>query len=506
MRVNIEDVAKILKETKGDELRQLLKHIFSFPCNIDTFAQFFFSHACSNRVPAFHKHLYELLDSDSNDAFAAPRGHAKSTIAGLFYIAWLVVNQREAYIVYVSQSYSKTVQFLTPLRDEFKTNEWLNFVYGDLRPARGVGEDGRDREDCIDVNGIRVEAASFEKNIRGFKYKTMRPTLIICDDIEDDMRVLNPELRIKDSNKLNKIIIPALDIDGRFKFIGTILHIDSLLINKIKQYKGKIFRAVNEDGLLWADRFTQDKLDKIKKDIGSIPFEQEYMNNPVDTTHSLIKREWVEQCFRADISTEDLKTKKFDFICLGVDFAFSDRVSADNSAFVSLGKDGDFYYCFHCETHKGWSLQEQMSYIKDTLYPLYRYDTIALEENSIRGITKNIGDYNLPIKLFWTAAKDPAKNIVTDFKREAMPEARNTVGKINLIMRLGTAFENAQFIIPFKTEKDQAVAKKILNELTSYALAEGKLVESTVHPDIPIAMGLSLEVLSRYGKSSFFFG
>lgn len=504
MKVSNDEFSKLLKEYRNDSdtLREVLKRIFSFSENIGLFAQFFFSHACPNKSPKFHDDLYLLLDKDGNDAFAAPRGHAKSTVAGLFYLSWCVANKTEPYMVYISQSYAKTVQFLTPLRDEFKNNKLLHWCYGRITPTKAKDDDGRDREDCFDVNGLRIEAASFEQNIRGFKYKNIRPTLIIGDDIEDDMRVLNPELRIKDQNKLNRIIIPALDINGRFKFLGTILHPDGLLATKIKQYDGKIFKAINDDGtLLWGDRFTQKKLDAIKKDIGSISFEQEYMNNPIDSTHSLIRREWVEQCFRPDLSMEELRNFHYDFKVLGVDFAFSDRITADDSAFVSLGEKDGFYYVFHCEKAHGWSLNEQMIHIKEVLHHVFRYDQIALEENSIKGITKDIGSYKLPIKLYWTAASDPAER--NNFK--IVTNQRNTIGKINLVMRLGTAFENKQFIIPYKTEKDQQTAKQILNELTSYALADGQLVESGVHPDIPIGMGLALEVLGAYGQAEFFF-
>ena len=78
-------------------------------------------------------------------------------------------------------------------------------------------------------------------------------------------------------------------------------------------------------------------------------------------------------------------------------------------------------------------------------------------------------------------------------------EKRHTVGKINLIMRLGTAFENKSIVIPYKTEKDKYIADKILSECTSFALSEGKLVEAGVHPDIPIALGYALELINQRG-------
>jgi hypothetical protein len=497
MKITKKQVALLIQRCEDDNtLRQLLQYIFSFKENITTFSEVFFPETVTNKIPSFHKEIYELLFNDGNDALAAPRGHAKSSITGIIFLIFCIVNKLEKYIVYVSQNHSKTVQFLDPIRTEFKNNKLLRFVYGDLTPKAARDDEGKDREDCFDVGGCRVEAVSFEKNLRGFKWKNTRPTLIIGDDIEDDQRVLNPELRVKDSNKLNKVIIPSLDINGRFKMIGTLLHHDSLLQSKIKLYKGKIFKACDENinNILWPDRFTKDILLKIKHDIGSVPFQQEYLNNPIDDTSSLIKREWIQQCFRADISKRELLDKEYNMKTLGVDFAFSDRVTADNSAFVGLGENDGFYYILNCEVKHGLSVNEQMRIIRDELHPQYEYDQIGLEENSIKSISKDISHWNLPIKLFWTAGSDPAKRKKPDYD---WSEKRHTVGKINLIMRLGTAFENKKFIIPYKTEEDRRIGDRILAECTSFALSDGKLVEASIHPDIPIALGYALELMNK---------
>lgn len=502
MKITKKQLATIMQKAKDDdELKQLLQHVFSFPENIGLFGEFFFPKTCTNESPEFHKWIYEEMFRQGNGALAAPRGHAKSSVVGIIFLIYSIVNNLEEYIVYISQSYSKTVQFLDPIRNEFKENKLLRFVYGDLTPKAARDDDGKDREDCFDLKGCRVEAASFEKNIRGFKHRNMRPTLIICDDIEDDQRVLNPDLRVKDSNKLNKIVIPSLDIDGRLKMIGTLLHFDSLLSKKISNWGGKIFKACDEDfnNILWPQRFTEAKLRAIrdpKTGIGLIPFQQEYLNNPIDTTASIIKREWVEKCFDHSLSQEDVNKLAFTNKTMGCDFAFSDRITADRSAFVGLGNNQSKYYLTNCNTYKGLSVNEQMVIIKEQLQPIHNFQQIGLEENSIKAISKDIQQWNLPITLFWTSAADPAARKKPDYD---WSEKRHTVGKINLIMRLGSAFEAGLIVIPYKTEADKAIADQILSECTSFALNEGKLVEAGVHPDIPIGLGYALELINQGG-------
>jgi len=495
MKVTKAQVEEIFNKVKDEtKQKEYLKMVFSFKENIEVFSQIVFPETITNKIPDFHQEIYELLFRDGNDALAAPRGHAKTSLTGIVFLIFCIVNNLEKYIVYISQNHSKTVQFIEPIRYEFKNNKMLRFIYGDLTPRPGRDDDGRDREDCFDVGECRVEAASFEKNIRGFKYRNIRPTLIIGDDIESDERVLNPELREKDRMKLNKVIIPSLDIKGRFKMIGTLLHLDSLLYNKVKLYKGQIFKACDADlkNILWPDRFTKEILKKIKYDIGSVAFQQEYLNDPVDSASSIIKREWIEQCFRADLSSEEIYEIEFSMKTMGADFAFSDRISADESAYAGLGLKDNFYYLLHCQKDKGLSVNEQMMILKNELFPRYKYDRMGLEENSIKAISKDIQQWNLPITLFWTAASDPA----TQKRVRDWTDKRHTVGKINLIMRLGTAFENKRFIIPYKTERDKQTAQKILAECMSYALSDGKLVEAGVHPDIPIALGYALELMS----------
>ena len=504
MKVSKQQVGKLFAEVKDEQkLRELLQEIFSYEENIETFSEVVFPETITNTIPEFHGEIYNFLFEDGNGALAAPRGHAKTSCTGIIYLIFCIINNLEKYIVYISQNHAKTVQFIDPIRHEFKHNKMLRFIYGDLTPKPGRDDQGKDREDCFDVGGTRVEAVSFEKNLRGFKYRNMRPTLIIGDDIESDERVLNPELRDKDKNKLNKVIIPALDIHGRFKMIGTILHNYSLLKNKIDLYKGKIFRAcdIELNNLLWPERFTKKILQTIKKDIGSVAFQQEYLNDPIDNRSSLIKREWIEQCKREDLSSEEIYEMDFSMKTMGADFAFSDRITADESAYVGLGLKDEFYYLLHCQKDKGLSINEQMSIMKNELFPRYRYDRMGLEENSIKAISKDIQQWKLPITLFWTAAADPAAKK----KDKSWTDKRHTVGKINMIMRLSTAFENKQFIIPYKTEKDKTMFDRILAECTSYALSDGKLVEAGIHPDIPIALGYALELMNFGGDGAWFF-
>jgi hypothetical protein len=417
-----------------------------------------------------------------------------STTIGVVFISWLVVNNLEKYIVYISQNHTKTVQFVDPLRYEFKNNRRLKWLYGNLSPKNTRDDDGRDREDCVDIAGIRIEAVSFEKNLRGFKYGNMRPTLIIGDDIDSDERVTNPVLRDKDRNKLFKVILPSLDINGRFKMVGTIIHHDCLLKNRLNEYNGKIFRAYDENGVpLWSERFTKEKLEGFRKEYGSAAFESEFMNNPIDNASSLIKREWVEGCF-VDKSVDELD---FDELYLGVDFAFSDRVSADNSAFVDIGvnyhQNGSVknLVLLNGELGKGLSLKQHWEKIKNK-FDANGHDMVLLEENSIKGSVEDVRDLKIPYRMFWMGSRDAQKD-------KQLKSKSKTISKINSINRLAVSFEYKKWIIPYKTIQEKELANRLVSELTSWGLVDGKLEEFGIHPDLPIPLILINEFIRMSG-------
>lgn len=496
MRVELEDVAKTLDKYADNEdlLKEVLRYWFSFEENIDIFSKFCFPEYIKGNVPFFHREFYEYLLDDKDYSWAAPRGHAKSTCVGLIFISWCLVNKKEKYIVYISQNHSKTVQFIEPIRMEFAVNNRLRWLYGDLTPQGTKDDFGRDREDCIDINGCRVEAVSFEKNLRGFKYGNMRPTLIIGDDIESDERVINPILRAKDEDKLNKVIIPSLDINGRFKMIGTILHLDSLLMKKIKTYKGCIYAAENEDGdVLWPERFTREKLDKIKRSIGSVAYQSEYLNNPVDNETSTVKREWVVNSFDSNFAYgyEDM-----DEVYLCVDFAFSDRISADSSAFMDVGIKRDRFgnikkYVLNIIWKKGMSVNEQFDYIKQ-LHWQRNYNIICLEENSIKSVSRDVRDLNLPIKMFWTGSRDSKQKYSV-----GSIDKGKSYSKENAVERLAVEFENGIWVVPYRNETEIRTAERLMGELTSWSKQDGKLIETGQHPDSPICMLLVNELLNK---------
>jgi len=425
-----------------------------------------------------------------------------SSIVGLFFLTWCIVNKRKKYIVYMSQNHEKTIQFIDPIRNEFKHNDRLRFVYGDLSP-KSI-DDESDRQGLIDINGVKVQAVSFNKNIRGFKDKFgNRPDLIIGDDIDDDERVINPDLRKRDRDKLTKQVIPSLanSDDAQFKMIGTIIHWDCLLMNRIRKYDGTIYKActivngvINPKSLLWASFWSVERLQRMKHDIGSVAFNSEYLNNPLESEAALIKREWITACLDESLSYREASKEKYLQRYDGCDFAFGDRVTNDKSAYVALGVGNGPHTIFNIATYKGKSITQQFNLLQQR-HKKFRFTETVMEENSIKGMSKELYNYKLNYYLIWTGNSDTITKIKKDTEFEGK---RHTVSKKNMILRLATTIENGNVRIPYKNEKDKETSNQLIEELLTFALNNGKLVEVGVHADIPIALAMALE---RIGNS-----
>ena len=140
---------------------------------------------------------------------------------------------------------------------------------------------------------------------------------------------------------------------------------------------------------------------------------------------------------------------------------------------------------------KGMSINEQLTLTK-SLHESINYYSIGFEENSIKGSVKDIRELNLPIKMFWTGSRDSG-----DIDKLGNQKTSKTYSKTNAVQRLSVEFENKIWRIPYNTEEQKINAERLLSELTSWALEDGKLIELGSHPDAPISMLLVNEILTK---------
>lgn len=200
----------------------------------DYFVSTYFPHYVRNPEKSeLHKYLFKRLpqiiasEDGENDAIAAPRGEAKSTLVSQLFNLWVIVRKLKHYPVIIMDSIDQAYPMLEAIKAELEFNPRLK---NDFPDACGQGRVWR-MGTIVTANNIKVTVAGSGKKLRGLRHGPYRPDLIILDDIENDEMVRNPEQRDKLAQWLTKTVMPLGEAGGKtdIVYIGTILHYDSVL-------------------------------------------------------------------------------------------------------------------------------------------------------------------------------------------------------------------------------------------------------------------------------------
>lgn len=392
------------------EFAAFLRMAFSFRENVLLMARYIFPHYTAIESPQFHHDLIELLDARGNSGIAAPRGHAKTTIASIVYLAWLVLYRREPFIMVGSETFGLAVMNVNALKMELAENEKIRAIYG--RQESDFWQDGQ----FITSGDVMVMAISYGGRVRGVKHRQHRPTFILLDDMENDKNVRSADQRQFMREWIVKAVLPALAKEGRVKIIGTILHSDSLLANIITgvdEFKSwlqgsRLFKALSIEGdqerALWPALYTLDELKRMRDDPtyehykGSLAFSQEMQNEPLSDVDRIFKATWIDGSvenplryslaermahWRADNpeapESQTWITQNIVEIQAGVDPAISMKTQADYWAMVTVGFDrkGEQWILDVIRTKEG-DVERQAQIVIDN-YLKWRHDKIKVE-------------------------------------------------------------------------------------------------------------------------------
>jgi predicted phage terminase large subunit-like protein len=251
-------------------------------CSTDlyAFAVRYFPHYLKKRSSELHRYLYNTLTREINNtkrkdgmklAVAAPRGNAKSSIVSCIFPIWCMVYNKKHFIIMVSDTVGQAENFLADLKRELENNSRLNRDFGNICQKGPIWK----ADEIVTNNEVRIVALGTGSKIRGRKFGTYRPDLVICDDLENSEMVRSETMRIKVREIwFDKDFIFAgagdsgePDEKTDFFIVGTILGKDSLLNaildpNQYPQWTTRRFKAVKSfsTSSLW------EKWEKLYKD------------------------------------------------------------------------------------------------------------------------------------------------------------------------------------------------------------------------------------------------
>jgi predicted phage terminase large subunit-like protein len=319
-------------------------------------------------TPNCHLEWWDLCCSDNKYvAIAAPRGHGKSTAITHAYVLAAALFRQRKFIILVSDTETQATNFLNDIKEELRNND-------DLIELFGVKDFKKDTETDIivelnDGHTFRIMVRGSEQRIRGLKWPqsdvTLRPDLIVCDDLEGDEQVMNRERREKFRRWFQAALIPCLSIDGILRVVGTILHLDSLLnrlmpedsnkhsvitplktynTNRLNVWTSVRYRAHDEsfDNILWPSRWPREALERERQRLidDGIPevYSQEYLNYPIDESTAYFKRDDFKEIPHFEL--KDIEDGKKNLIYYAaVDFAISTKERSDYTVIAIAGVD-----------------------------------------------------------------------------------------------------------------------------------------------------------------------
>lgn len=171
-----------------------------------------------------------------------PRGAAKSTLGTLAHVLRAAVETREKYIWIVSDTKHQAQTHLENIKAELVDNAQLATAY-----PQAVGIGPRWRSTAIKLrNGVTIEAYGTGQRIRGRRRGANRPTLIVCDDLQNDGHMASAALRQGSRNWFHGTLLNAGTPGTNIINLATALHREALALelHATAGWRSTLFRAI----------------------------------------------------------------------------------------------------------------------------------------------------------------------------------------------------------------------------------------------------------------------
>lgn len=266
------------------------------------------------------------------------RGLAKSVWCDLVIPLWLYINDEDNYLVLVGNTYDKAKILLSDLQAEFEANDLLihdfesQVTFGDWQDGDFTTKDQK----------LTAKALGMGQSPRGLRKKSKRPTLVVCDDLEDKDTIKNPKRQDEVVTWIEQDLIPTMDNKQR-----RYLHPNNNFaprtiqgelekrhpnwkVNRVNAYDPVTYKPT------WHQKYADDHYKLLEQEIGHLAAMAEFNNTP-HVEGKVFRDAWIQW---APVPRID----HYQHLVGYWDVAYSDRDTADYNAIKIWGlKDLNFY-------------------------------------------------------------------------------------------------------------------------------------------------------------------
>lgn len=176
-----------------------------------------------------------------------PRGSAKSTVGTLAFALRAALEGTEPYVWIVSDTRHQAYAHLENIKAELLDNRLLA---ADYPQAVGRGPVWR-AGGIVLCNGVAIEAFGTGQGIRGRRHGAHRPTLIVCDDLQNDGHIQSALQREHSRSWFHGTLMKAGTPRTNVVNLATALHREALAMELHRQpgWRSRIFKAIQR----WPD-------------------------------------------------------------------------------------------------------------------------------------------------------------------------------------------------------------------------------------------------------------
>ena len=260
-----------------------------------------------------------------------PPRHGKSELVSVQFPAWAIGKNKDRNIIEASYSGELATGFGRQARNIIASSE-----YKHLFPSVTLAEDSQ-AKGRWNTNGRGAYAAV---GIGGTLSGRGADILVIDDYCKDRQDAESTVIRESTWDWYTSTARTRLSPDGAIVVLATRWHDDDLIGRILRSENASQWEVIHLPAIaekdeeyrkqgeaLWANHFSLDKLEDIKKDIGSYDFSALYQGVPLDSESQEFRKDFLQ--YRSEADLKDKRLSRY----LTIDLAFSDKETADEIGF-----------------------------------------------------------------------------------------------------------------------------------------------------------------------------
>jgi hypothetical protein len=290
---------------------------------------YFAEHVLGFAIADYHKEWQEAVESWDRVCIEAFRGSGKTCFFAGYYVWKGIFTQKPKNFLIVSNNFEQSKLVLKTIRSMVADNDLLK----EFMP-KGREESWKATELTLQSGSIYY-CRPYGEGIRG-----LRIDYLLCDEIG----------MYEDKSIYWQVVVPVVQLNmGRIISIGTPKsHVDLLAeLFKNDEYYSKKYPAEQNGQPLWPDKYTMQPADtptkrsllKVKREMGELNYQQEYMLVPVSSANSVFPMELIQSSLDDEMGFLPYGKINEQYY-IGADLALSEKGDYTVFTVISANEDG----------------------------------------------------------------------------------------------------------------------------------------------------------------------